>query len=391
MRKLRILFVNDEMVMGGVARILITMLEKLDPSEYEIDVLILHPHGELLSELPKHVHRLESTSNFEAVDVNLKEALHHHAWKSVFLKIKLLASMKLGFIERFLKKERVKLALDNNPYDVEIAAKEGFCTLFVAQGKSKRKLNWIHVDYSAQNYSSHHMALMKRNLQKIDHNMAVSLRSAQAYQTLFKVQSIETINNPIDTLKLKQLALEPSPIKFDSTCLNLITVARFHPQKSVDRLILAASNLKKQAIPFHLYLVGSGSLEEELKALVKAQGCEEVITFLGQHKNPLPLIRQADLFILSSLYEGYPTTVIESFFAGTPVLSTDVSGIHEQIQEGLNGWIVKNTQEALSQKLLEVAQDLKGLRDMRSNLVHYDYNNALILKAFNAALKGDKR
>lgn len=387
--KKRVLFVNDEMVMGGVARILITMLNKINPNDYEVDVLILHPHGELYDHLPSWVHVIPGTSFFDAVDVNLKEAWHHHRYLDVFKKLSLLAQMKYGTIEGSIRKQRTRLGLDQSPYDVEIAAKEGFCTIFVAQGLSKRKLNWIHVDYSAQNYSAHHMSLMKRSLEKIDFNIAVSLKAAQAFKDLFGTANIATINNPIDIEALKKASMEPCEVKLDADQLNLITVARFHPQKAVDRLLKAFANMHYLNPKTHLYLLGSGPLENELKTLTKMLNLTNSVSFLGQKANPMPYIKQADLFVLSSLYEGYPTTVIESFVAQTPVLSTNVSGVHEQIQEGLNGWIIDNTQEALTQKLSELAFSKNLLKTMKSNLQTYRYDNHEIVTRFEKALNGE--
>lgn len=388
MNKQRLLFVNDEMVMGGVARILITMLGKLDQNEFEIDVLILHPHGELLNLIPAGIRVLDSSPFFKAVDVNLNSALKQGRFADVFNKIGLLLTMKFRWIESRIIRERQKLGLDKNPYDVEIAAKEGFCTVFVANGKSKRKLNWIHVDYSAQNYSAHHMELLKRSLTKIDLNIAVSRRSAQAYQELFGVKKIITINNPINNAQLIAQAQEPCPLTYSESCVNLITVARFHRQKAVDRIIKGMALLKDRSIKAHLYIVGSGELENDLIQLTDHLGVRDDVTFVGQKPNPLPYIRQADLFVLSSLYEGYPTTIIESFFAGTPVLTTDVSGVQEQIIEEVNGWIVPNDVDSLNTKLVEVCQDIDSLRQMRHNLLNYDYDNERITKTFLNALRG---
>lgn len=387
--KKRVLFVNDEMVMGGVARILITMLNKINQNDFEVDVLILHPHGELFNQLPSWVNVIKGTSFFDAVDVNLKEAWHHQRFGDVFKKLSLLTLMKYGPIESMIAKQRKQLSLDVKPYDVEIAAKEGFCTLFVAQGASKRKLNWIHVDYSAQNYSAHHMDLLKRALSKIDLNIAVSLKAAQAYKDLFKTERIITINNPIDVKSLRSFSEETCDVSFDPSMLNLISVARFHPQKAVDRLIVAFSKMHELNPQTCLTLLGSGPLEKALKDLVSSLNLQSSVRFLGQKSNPMPYLKHADLFVLSSLYEGYPTTVIESFVAQTPVLSTDVSGVHEQIIDGHNGWIIENSQEALTQKCIDLSFSKDLIRDLKKNLKDYDYNNTEIVAQFERALKGD--
>ena len=385
--KTRVLFVNDEMVMGGVARILITMLNKIDPQKFDVDVLILHPHGELLHELPSWVNVIDGTDFFSAVDVNLRLAYQNKEWSKVFSKIKLLSSMKFGGIEKEILNQRKSLKIDEKHYDVEIAAKEGFCTLFVSLGKSKRKLNWIHVDYSAQNYSAHHMNLMKKAISKMDLNIAVSLKAAQAYKDLFNASNTITINNPIDIDGLKEKCLEKTDIIFDQNEVNLITVARFHAQKAVDRLIDAMALCRAEHVK--LYIIGSGDLEQALKQQVKHLNLNDKVIFLGLKSNPMPYIKQADCFVLSSLYEGYPTTVIESLIAGTPVLSTNVSGVHEQLIEDKTGWIVDNNTESLSHKLNELVCDVEKLRKIKTSLKNYQYSNEKIVESFENALRGN--
>lgn len=384
--KTRVLFVNDEMVMGGVARILITMLNKIDSSKFEVDVLILHPHGDLLSELPSWVNVIQGNDFFDAVDVNLRQAIKDKEWTKVFNKFKLLSSMKFGSIEKALRKQRNILGLDEKFYDVEVAAKEGFCTLFVSLGQSKRKLNWIHVDYSAQNYSAHHMHLMKKAISKMDLNIAVSLKAATAYKDLFDAKNTITINNPIDIVGLKKKSEELVDFVMDENDINCITVARFHPQKAVDRLIDVIAQVKEENIK--LYIIGSGELEDDLKQQVLRLNLSHKVIFLGLKANPMPYIKKADLFILSSLYEGYPTTVIESLIAGTPVLSTNVSGVHEQLIENETGWIVDNNTESLSHKLNELLTDVKHLRQIKKSLKTYTYSNEKIVESFEKALLG---
>lgn len=384
--KKKLLFVNDEMVMGGVARILCNVLKRFDLDEYEIDVLILHPHGELLNEIPSGINRIQSSDLFNAVDVNLKFAIIQRRWKDVFNKLVFLFYMKTGLIKSLIKRERKKLL--HKTYDIEIAAKEGFCTIFVANGDSKRKINWIHIDYSAVNYSSHHMDIMIDSLRHIDLNIAVSKRSKDAFRDLFGVSNIISIRNLMDINGLKEKSLEPCEIPYDSDCVNLVSVGRFHPQKAMDRLIQAMRSLQETGVKVHLYLVGDGELKADCEALAKRLGVYEQITFTGSKRNPMPYIKQADLFCLPSLYEGYPTTIIESFFAGTPVLSCDVSGVHEQITEGVNGWIVENSQEAFTSKLTEVVQNPNQLKEMRKSLIDYTYDNESIFKEFVNAIEG---
>ncbi len=386
--KKKLLFVNDEMVMGGVARILCNVLNRFDLNEYDIDVLILHPHGELLNDLPAGINRLESSPLFNAVDVNLRTAISQKKWNDVFNKVIFLFYMKTGLINSLIRNVRKRII--HKTYDIEIAAKEGFCTIFVANGDSKRKVNWIHIDYSAVNYSVHHMAIMKSALSKIDINIAVSKRSKDAFTQLFGVSNIVSIRNLMDISGLKEKSLEPCEIKYDEDCFNLVSVGRFHVQKAMDRLVYAMVELKEANIKSHLYLVGDGELKEKCEALAFSLNVNDLITFTGSKRNPMPYIKQADLFVLPSLYEGYPTTIIESFFAGTPVLSCDVSGVHEQITENVNGWIVDNKLESITEKLVEIGRNQAQLVEMRKSLVNYTYDNEIIFNEFLSTIEGEK-
>ena len=99
-------------------------------------------------------------------------------------------------------------------------------------------------------------------------------------------------------------------------------------------------------------------------------------------KNPYGLINQCDLFVLPSLYEGFATVINESLIAQTPVLSTLVSGVDEQIIDPNYGYIVENNQEALNEGLYNALKDYDRLKEMKEYLKGYDYPNEKILSEF---------
>ena len=162
--------------------------------------------------------------------------------------------------------------------------------------------------------------------------------------------------------------------------IKLIAVARFHPQKSLDRLIRAVHYAKTEGRRLQLVLIGGGSLEDELKSLCTQLNCDDVIQFQGYSSNPYPAIKEADCFVLSSLYEGYPTIVLESFLSTTPVLACDVAGVGEQILEEHQGWIIENSQEALNQSLIMLCDNLPLLQKYKVKLETYESENAEILR-----------
>ena len=110
------------------------------------------------------------------------------------------------------------------------------------------------------------------------------------------------------------------------------------------------------------------------------------VVFLGYRQNPYADMAKADLYVSSSLYEGFATVISESLIVGTPVLATEVSGVREQITEQAHGWIVENTQEALTDGLRTALKEPGGLAMRKEQLKDYEYPNAAILEEFRRAL-----
>ena len=371
--KKKILFVNDEMTMGGVARILNTFLKMIDRDKYEVDLLVLHKRGELLSEIPSDINVISGSDFFSVIDRPLKEC----KGKELFYKLRLLFYMKSGLIKNKIIKERNKIL--NKHYDIEFSAKEGFCTIFTGYGDSDKKINWVQVDYKESNYSSHHMELVKDALKHIDMNIACSNQVMESYKELFNVSKICVIHNLVDEDRIRNMSLEPCDLKLDDNGkINLITVARFHRQKAVNRLIRIQAKLKDY---YNLIIIGDGGLKEELYSLAKELDCFDNIKWLGLKSNPYPYVRECDLFVMSSLYEGYPTMTVESLLSDTPVLTTLVAGVSEQIDDS-NGWIVENSEDGLYKKLDELKDKKDVLIKLKKDLNNYHYDNESILNSY---------
>ena len=382
--KKSILFVNDEMKMGGVARVLNTLMAALPEDRYDIDLLILHKEGMLLEEIPSKVHVIEGSSFFREVDQSLELLWQEKNIGAIAGKIRLIAYMKTGLIRKRIVSERKKIL--HKQYDVEVAAKEGFCTIFTAYGDSKRKINWVLTDYSVCNYSHNHMPLVKKALEKIDLNIADSEKALIAYETVFRVSNGVTIHNLMDIDRIMKCLEEDDGSEINGTDgPNVITVARFHPQKSIDRLLIASDEVYQGGNHHTLYLIGGGEEEEALRKMVKDRHMNHVV-FLGYRQNPYADMKKADLYVSSSLYEGFATVISESLIVGTPVLATEVSGVQEQITKPEYGWIVENSQEGLTEGLKRALCSIGELKDMKHYLKEYHYPNEAILEQFMEVL-----
>lgn len=134
------------------------------------------------------------------------------------------------------------------------------------------------------------------------------------------------------------------------------TVCRMHePKKGIKFLLEAARNLQKK-IDFHLLLVGGGKDEERLKEMAGEMGVKA--TFLGERVDVAELLSVMDVFVLSSLYEGLPVSLLEAMASGLPVVVTNVGGMPEVVIDGETGFIVEPGQvEQLSESIKELLLD----------------------------------
>lgn len=168
------------------------------------------------------------------------------------------------------------------------------------------------------------------------------------------------------------------------TPIRIITVARLEDKRSKDgrRVINIASKLKQLGIDFdwHVYGCGENRVKEyqEYANEVRVEDCFHVHGFDGGISDKLA---ESDVMLLLSHYEGLPNVIYESFSVGTPVFSTNVGGISEQIQDGINGWLTPDDEGSILEKLMDVLQNPKAINIARQNLIGYKYDNEKALRS----------
>lgn len=129
----------------------------------------------------------------------------------------------------------------------------------------------------------------------------------------------KVLPNPIDCdFIINSSKVFPS-YNFDNKFLNIVSVGRLVPEKGFDVLIRALSFLP---LNFRLYIIGSGSLEQDLVSLVKKYDLSGRVFFLGNQPNPFPYMKIADICVLSSRLEGFPNVLHEMMVLSNKVVTT---------------------------------------------------------------------
>ena len=142
---------------------------------------------------------------------------------------------------------------------------------------------------------------------------------------------------------------------------SVIAVGRLVREKGFDLLLKAFSTVKKSYPEWSLTILGEGSLRSELECLSQSLDIVNSVHFLGRVKNPYEYLQQADIFVMSSRFEGFPNALCEAMACGLPVISTDCpSGPPEIIRDGVDGILVKNENvEALTEAMSHLISDEK--------------------------------
>lgn len=389
----KILFVTDEMTLGGVSRVLNNLLRQLvHQTDYQIDLLVLHKHGEMLKDIPNEINVLEGTKFFRVIDQPLSQIIRKKNIALLFNKLYLISLMKTGFIGNKIKRERKKMNLSH--YDVEIAFKEGFCTIFVANGSSAKKVNWVHLDYKKQNFSSNHMPLMKQTLNAIDVNVAVSKVAAQSYQEVFDLkEDVKVIHNIIQSDLIKEKAAQsvnPEDLKiFKNQDLTFLSVGRLVSQKGYDRLINIHHRLMNEGFNHNIMIIGNGEEEQALRNQIRELGCQDTCKLIGYRENPFAYFKLAECFLLPSRYEGLPTVVFESLICETPVIATKVAGIEEQLNKDDFGLVVDNEESSFYEAMKSMISNPEQLKQMKASLKQYHYQNEKIIGQIKELVEGN--
>lgn len=169
-----------------------------------------------------------------------------------------------------------------------------------------------------------------------------------AFHKLFARKS-SVLYNVIDTDEIyTKLSQDSNTYDYD-----LIYVGRLTYQKNPQRLLRLCARLKQDKQDLKVAIVGTGELEEELKALSQELNLEDTVHFLGFQPNPIKMVACSKAMILTSRWEGTPMCALEAMALGTPVVSTPSDGMKDLLTDGVSGYLTESD-EQMAKDLLKI-------------------------------------
>lgn len=323
---------------GGAEKVLVTFLKNLPEDKYEIDLLLNLYSGKYLPEVPEWINILYLHKG-EMITTNRPHEIPRKAARVIHEKI-------VKKFPKFLYKNKLK----NKQYDIEFAAIHGMRDEILGSPlSSSKKIVWIHNDLSeVKGYTDAEI----RKFFGFDKIMVIS----EKIETLFKSlasnktekDKIIKIYNPLDTEEFISKAEQPGDkYHFDLSVPTFISVGTIFPQKGFDRLLKVHKRLLDEGFKHNILIVGDGYDFENIKKLKSDLGVDETATMLGFTDNPYPYFKQAEFYILSSRYEGFPTVLFEAITLKKKIISTEVSGSAEMLRNGELGLLVENSEEGI--------------------------------------------
>ena len=329
---IKVLFLINSFGGGGAEKVLVNLVNNMDLERFDISVQTLvddGPNKMYLSEKVKY------------------DYIFHKSFRG------------LNYIDRIPGIYRYVI---RGRYDIIIAYLHGVWTRILAKAsENQHTIAFLHAN---MNNSEFMKDLVRRNkvekcFKNYDRIVAVSESVRQSFIEATGITKNTCVKyNTFNIPLILESAKEECHLLQHENEIILCSVGKLESVKGFDRMIRVLARLKEEGIIFTWNVVGEGIDREKLEKMVNEYGLNSQVRLWGFDQNPYKYIAKSDLFVCSSYSEGFSSVVAESLILGTPVLTTDCSGMREMLGEHNEyGIVVDNDEDSLFNMLKAIAQD----------------------------------
>lgn len=380
----KILFVINTLGQAGAETALAELLCNINPEEYEVSLLVLMEQGEMIRRIPKYVKVLNN--RYSELSVLSKEGkkqlnktvLHHmfahgSVWKNIpYLFGNLCAMIGKGRIQP--DKSLWRIMADgamrvSDEYDIAVAYLEGGAAYYVDKHvKAKKKVGFIHIDYSQAGYTR---KLDKNCYDGFQNIFTVSDEVKKHFLEVYPEYKEKTdiFHNMMNQEKIRRMAKETGGFEDDYKGKRILTVGRLTPQKAYEVSIEAMKLLQQEGHMVRWYVLGEGEMRKSLEQQIARNGLQEEFLLLGAKDNPYPYMAQTDLYVHCTRFEGKSIAIQEAQTLGCAILVSDCNGNREQVEHGVDGWMCNLTPEDIKNAIVTLLQDEKTTERIKQGAV----------------------
>ena len=315
--KKKIIILHQNMVFGGVEKVTLNILKNIDQTKFDIRLILVEKYGELEGDIPENI--------------IIKYLLNRSISKNKNKVLKIISYIKELIIirkkmKKLINKEDILLVMNIRNFRLNFSLKK----------YRNKKIGWFHstIDSDTNNF------LTKLNY-KLFTQYNIIYNVSKEGKKIFdkKLPDLKLISkvlyNSFDIKRIKILSEE----KLTKSENYILTVGRLvNNHKGFDKLIEVMRMLKNEGIEKKLIIIGEGSDRNILEKKIQEYSLENNVYLKGFDLNPYKWIKNAEIFILSSNYEGLPTVLIEALICQTPIVSTNCNcGPAEILKDGEYG------------------------------------------------------
>ena len=376
------------MELGGAERSLLGLLDAFDTDKYDVDLFLLRHEGELMPHIPEKINLMSQVKSYTVLARPMINTLNegHIVLTSARLLGKIAARMydkkhsytDSGVALEYSHKFTAPFMPQINPdkeYDMAIS----FLTphYFVAEKvKAKKKLAWIHTDYSKVQVNRESELKM---WDSYDHIVSISDDVTASFLGLFpeikeKIVVIENILPQSLIQKQKNAFTVEDEMSYKG--IKLLSIGRYCTAKNFDNVPEICSKLLEKGLDIYWYIIGFGLDEQLIKDKIKQFGMEDRVILLGKKENPYPYIAACDIYVQPSRYEGKSVTVREAQMLEKTVVITNYATSTSQLENGVDGVIVPIDNDGCADGIAQLINNTELTKELIINCKNRDYSNS---------------